>query len=575
MAIRHIIRGSFWLGAAWVLLAGHAFAQDSAPKPSTPTARQTGVAPRPVVGVPRPAVRVPRPTLQVPRPTVSVPRPGVRVARPGISVPGPAISVPGPAMSVPSPAMSVPGPAMSVPSPAMSVPGPAISSPGPVVSAPSPAAQRAAPTLRSSASRTPPSRSDTNRLGYVPPRLQRSELITTPGRQTGQTAALERAGSTVGSPQALNSPTGFQEHTPPALISTRRPQGESVVVPSASVVPQPTQTAGNRSSRSSGRSRSANVLVERRQPGSSITVGNDGAAVTQFPNIGGPGWLPQTSAVPIELQSASPRGPQVSHARPGFGFYFSQRQCPPYYRPYFGPAPVMVAPTVVQQTVVVSQPRVRQSPAVLPQETVIRTPDTSPPASPQAAPPAYANAGLHAVALPTPSLGNGRSTEDRLYGLMSGGIAAFTRGSYEESARAFLQVMLEDPENVDGTLAYAVARFATGDYEVSALAIRRAVRRLCEVVHSDFDLRERYGRIEDLQAHWAQLVDALRHNPEHPDILLVLGFVQHFTGQREQAAETWSHLDWHSPEDADVVDCFRSTLPAEAHNPTETFNEGN
>ncbi|NLX22221.1 MAG: hypothetical protein GXY55_11230 [Phycisphaerae bacterium] len=348
-----------------------------------------------------------------------------------------------------------------------------------------------------------------------------------------------------------------------------------MVVPSASVVPQPTQTARNRSARSSGRSRSANVLVERRQPGSSITVGNDSAAVTQFPDIGGPGWLPQTSAVPIELQTDPSRGPQVSHARPGFGFYFSQRQCPPYYRPYFGPAPVMVAPTVVQQTVVVSQPQVVQSPADVPQETVIRTPDTSPPASPQAAPPAYANAGLHAVALPTPSLGNGRAAEDRLYGLMSEGIAAFTQGGYEASARAFLQVMLEDPENVDGILAYAVARFATGDYEVSALAIRRAVRRLCEVVHSDFDLRERYGRIEDLQAHWAQLVDALRHDPEHPDILLVLGFVQHFTGQREQAAETWSHLDWYSPEDADVVDCFRSTLPAESHNPTETSNEGN
>ncbi len=276
------------------------------------------------------------------------------------------------------------------------------------------------------------------------------------------------------------------------------------------------------------------------------------------------------SAVPAALRPiATPK--QHAHVpRPGFGFYHGRQQCPSYYRPYFVPSPVIVAPTVVDQPIVVPQPVVIEQPVAARPAEAYRMADAPLPARSGAAPAAYADAGLHAVALPSPTPDGGRPVDERLYRLMGEGTETFVLGRYEESARTFLQVMLEDPDNVDGALAYAVARFATGDYEMSALAIRRAVRRLCEVTHSDFDLRERYGQPEDINLHWANLVNALHHDPDHPDILVVLGFVQHFTGQRADAVATWEHIQALFLDDADVADCFLqapdttgSTDPAE------------
>ncbi len=155
-------------------------------------------------------------------------------------------------------------------------------------------------------------------------------------------------------------------------------------------------------------------------------------------------------------------------------------------------------------------------------------------------------------------------TPEKLHELMLEGVKLFKAGKYNESAAKFLRVTLADRQNVDATLAYAVARFATGDYQIAGLAVRRAVRRMPEVVDSSFDIRARYTVPEQFQNHLARLEQYVRDNPEDEDAWTVLGFIRHFSGQRELAAETFRRLRLFPGADAEVAEIFLSAKPAEA-----------
>ena len=139
---------------------------------------------------------------------------------------------------------------------------------------------------------------------------------------------------------------------------------------------------------------------------------------------------------------------------------------------------------------------------------------------------------------------------------MKEGTEAFAQGRYNEASLLFMRVAMGDPANVDGVLAYAVARFATGDYGVSALAIRRGIQRFPEVVNSGFDLRDRYGKMEDFDQHLAALEQFVRENPDNIDGWVVLGLVRHFTGQRELARRTFELVKRQSPEDTELSEVF-------------------
>jgi len=155
------------------------------------------------------------------------------------------------------------------------------------------------------------------------------------------------------------------------------------------------------------------------------------------------------------------------------------------------------------------------------------------------------------------------SADDRLFLQMFEGTKAFHEGNYDAAARMFLDVSMQDPANIDGTLAYAVARFATGDYAISAIAIRRGIRRMCEVVNSGFDIRDRYSKQEDFEKHVQMLEDYLTEHSENVDATLVAGFVLHFAGQYDEAAQVFNEFKRLSPSDADVADCFLNADPPE------------
>lgn len=158
--------------------------------------------------------------------------------------------------------------------------------------------------------------------------------------------------------------------------------------------------------------------------------------------------------------------------------------------------------------------------------------------------------------------------DDHMARLMQEGTQAFTAGDYDEAGRMFLQVGMADPDNVDAWLAYAVARFATRDYEASAIAIRRGVRRFPDVVDSPLDLRERYGQPADFDRHLAALDEYLRGHADDGEAWLVVGFVRHFSSQRELAARTFETIARRFPSDRDVAEMFLKARPlSEIMNP--------
>jgi len=144
---------------------------------------------------------------------------------------------------------------------------------------------------------------------------------------------------------------------------------------------------------------------------------------------------------------------------------------------------------------------------------------------------------------------------------MKEGVEAFANGDYEKSAQNFMKVSMAIPDNVDALLAYAIARFATGDYANSATAIRRGVRKVPEVVNSLFDLRDRYGKMSDFDGHVANLVRHVNQKKDDVDGWLVLGFVQHFIGDRPHSKETFEGVKKRSPADADVASLFINARP--------------
>lgn len=275
-----------------------------------------------------------------------------------------------------------------------------------------------------------------------------------------------------------------------------------------------------------------------------------------------------------------------------------------YYRPFFTYYSVgayyVTSPTIVQETVVVPQPVYYSQPVyttgyststLYSSAPAVPTSDaTSPYASEPSAQPTTETAASGGTVSATPTTENiaglaGRPTSEaqpsstdrssaergenkrtdpngeQLYMLMFEGTNAFAQGDYDASARMFLQVTMQDPENADAALAYAVARFATGDYAISAIAIRRGVRKFGDVVNTGFDIRERYTNKEDFDRHFKSLVSFVSERPDNADGLMVLGFAEHFTGQRDRAMETFNDIKRRFPSDADVADTFIKAKP--------------
>ncbi len=155
----------------------------------------------------------------------------------------------------------------------------------------------------------------------------------------------------------------------------------------------------------------------------------------------------------------------------------------------------------------------------------------------------------------------------RLQQMMLEGTQLFASGEYEEATALFQQVAREDPNNADAFLAYASARFATGDYAQAARAVQEGITLFPDIVDSAFDLRDRYGDPCDFDRQLALLEAWVRRQPDDVDALVVLGFVHHFTGRRDVAADVFLRVARHGQAHAQLADIFLSAAPLEQIRP--------
>lgn len=162
---------------------------------------------------------------------------------------------------------------------------------------------------------------------------------------------------------------------------------------------------------------------------------------------------------------------------------------------------------------------------------------------------------------------------DEINSTMRAGVESFANGGFEDAANAFLRVAMADPQNIDALLAYAIACFAVGDYPASASAIRRGVIAFPSVVDSQFDVRDRYGDASAYEQHLAILEQFVQSEPDSVDGWVVMGFVRHFTGQREISHNTFQMVKSMSADDTRLADIFLNaeplTQPEDARQPLE------
>lgn len=232
----------------------------------------------------------------------------------------------------------------------------------------------------------------------------------------------------------------------------------------------------------------------------------------------------------------------------GFGFYGGCFSTPlDYYYPSYYPA--YVSPTYISETIVYED---SDDYVVIdnndPEVLVI---DGS-----------GGNSGQNAQGYAPPPNVPQYDADNPLAQKINQGADEFERGQYETASSLFEEVALADRNNADAWFALGTAKFATGDYARGASAIRQGIQVFPEMVNTVFDIRDRYGNIEDFQRHVESLERRIESNPDDMDAHIMLGFVYHFTGQREWAGEVFDYIAEKSPNDAHLARVFKNAKPA-------------
>ncbi len=248
------------------------------------------------------------------------------------------------------------------------------------------------------------------------------------------------------------------------------------------------------------------------------------------------------------------------HLSFGFGFYGGCLVPPPaiYYPSYYPSyvAPVYVGETVLydddyydyddDETVVIVE---NDNPDVLILDGVN---NNHPPA---------------ATAAPAAELPPNYDPNNPMLQKVNEGAEKFGLGDYAGAAQLFEDVALADRNNADAWFALATAKFAMNDYDRSADAIREGIQIFPDMVNNVFDIRDRYGDLEDFNRHIEQLERHVEANQRDVDAHIVLGFVYHFTGQRQWGEEVFKYIESISPDDAHMARVFLNARPIPASNP--------
>ncbi len=157
------------------------------------------------------------------------------------------------------------------------------------------------------------------------------------------------------------------------------------------------------------------------------------------------------------------------------------------------------------------------------------------------------------------------AADDKFVDYMNDGAAAFAVGKYAEARRQFSKAaQLRNADRADAELACAIAEFAMGNersYTSAATRITKVIRERPELAQADFSLADRYRKAGDLDEQIEKLRRYVRLHPQSTDALVLLGFVEQFTGQKESARQRFAEVAKRRPND-EVAKAFLADGPA-------------
>jgi tetratricopeptide (TPR) repeat protein len=225
----------------------------------------------------------------------------------------------------------------------------------------------------------------------------------------------------------------------------------------------------------------------------------------------------------------------------GFGFYSQSLWRPrayPVYYPVYSPPVIIESPTYVM-------------PEAAPQD------DYAPEAAYEPADEPMESPGTAYGAEPALSV-----PAEQLEQMISDGTRLFREGDYGQAADLFQRAAGADPRNADARLAYGIAEFAVGDFRLAAAAVRQGIAISPEIVNTALDLRDNYGNAGDFDRHFDRLAQRVESEPGDGDALLVLGFIYHFVGDRQDSEDVFQQIKAEGWADARLADVFLNAKPA-------------
>jgi tetratricopeptide (TPR) repeat protein len=244
----------------------------------------------------------------------------------------------------------------------------------------------------------------------------------------------------------------------------------------------------------------------------------------------------------------------------GFGFYSASLWQPSYYPAYY---PVYTPPVIVESPTYVESPSYVESPGYVESPTYV-----APEAAPQDYSAPQSDYGYDAAAVaPAEAVGTQASSPaptNQLEQMINDGTQAFRGGDYTRAAQLFGQAAAADGRNADARLAYGMAQFALGDYRQAAAAIRDGIGIAPELVNTTLDLRDNYSSDQEFDKNFERLAQQVENNPNDADALLVLGFVYHFVGDRQDSRAVFEQIRTQGGSDARLANIFLNARPVPA-----------
>jgi thioredoxin-like negative regulator of GroEL len=121
-------------------------------------------------------------------------------------------------------------------------------------------------------------------------------------------------------------------------------------------------------------------------------------------------------------------------------------------------------------------------------------------------------------------------------------LESFRGGDYNDSAEAFYNALLEDPDSQVIKVLLAESLFAIGEYRYAAKYLREGLGDWEEFPGYQWSPAALYGKAEDFPARLKLLEDEALAHPENEDLQVVLGYERFVHGKPDAAKGVFGAL---------------------------------